>query len=214
MNFLPEKIENYAQDHTSPEDALLNELNRQTNIKVLQPRMLSGHLQGRLLSFISKMIQPKNVLEIGTYTGYSALCLAEGIPAGGQLTTIEIDPEIADFAQQYFNRSVYADKIHLKVGDALSLIKEMNEPLDFVFIDADKGNYVNYLNLIYDKLPIGGYLLADNVLWSGKVTEPVSKKDEDTKVLVEFNKQIHQDARFENILLPIRDGLMLARKIA
>jgi caffeoyl-CoA O-methyltransferase len=214
MNFLPEKIENYAQDHTSPEDVLLHELNRQTHIKVLQPRMLSGHLQGRLLSFISKMIQPKNVLEIGTYTGYSALCLAEGIPEGGQLTTIEIDPEIANFAQQFFNKSPYKECIDLRVGNALDILAASSEIYDFVFIDADKGNYVNYLNLIYDKLHPGGYLLADNVLWSGKVTEPVNDKDEDTKVLVEFNKQIHQDARFENILLPIRDGLMLARKIA
>jgi caffeoyl-CoA O-methyltransferase len=214
MNFLPEKIENYAQDHTSPEDELLHELNRQTNIKVLQPRMLSGHLQGRLLSFISKMIQPKNVLEIGTYTGYSALCLAEGIPEGGQLTTIEIDPEIADFAQNYFNRSRHAKKIELLVGNAMDLLGQRNETYDFIFIDADKNNYVNYLNLIYDKLQIGGYLLADNVLWSGKVTEPINDKDEDTRVLVKFNQQIQDDPRFENILLPIRDGLMLARKIA
>jgi len=213
MNFLPEKIENYAQDHTSPENELLHELNRQTHLKVLQPRMLSGHLQGRLLSFVSKMIRPKNILEIGTYTGYSALCLAEGLAEGGKLTTIEIDPEIADFAQRYFDRSNYANQIDLQVGDALDILDKSQEVYDFVFIDADKGNYVNYLNLIYAKLAPGGYLLADNVLWSGKVTAPITEKDEDTKVLVAFNAQIHQDTRFENILLPIRDGLMLAKKL-
>jgi len=212
MNFLPPNIEKYADQHTSPESDLLNELERQTYIKILQPRMLSGHLQGRFLSMISKMIKPEHILEIGTYTGYSALCLAEGLDNNGTLTTIEIDPEIAEFADSYFQRSNYKNHIDLKVGNALEIIPVLSPKYDLVFIDADKTNYLNYLDLIFSKLNSGGYLIADNVLWSGKVAEPVDPKDLDTQILIEFNHKIQNDSRWENILLPIRDGLMMARK--
>jgi caffeoyl-CoA O-methyltransferase len=212
MNFLPPNIEKYADQHTSPESDLLNELERQTYIKILQPRMLSGHLQGRFLSMISKMIKPEHILEIGTYTGYSALCLAEGLDNNGTLTTIEIDPEIAEFADSHFQRSNYKNHIDLKVGNALEIIPVLSPKYDLVFIDADKTNYLNYLDLIFSKLNSGGYLIADNVLWSGKVAEPVDPKDLDTQILIEFNHKIQNDSRWENILLPIRDGLMMARK--
>jgi predicted O-methyltransferase YrrM len=212
MNFLPPNIEKYSDQHTSPESDLLNELERQTYIKILQPRMLSGHLQGRFLSMISKMIKPEHILEIGTYTGYSALCLAEGLDNNGTLTTIEIDPEIAEFADSYFQRSKYKNHIDLKVGNALEIIPVLSPKYDLVFIDADKTNYLNYLDLIFSKLNMGGYLIADNVLWSGKVAVPVDSKDLDTQILIEFNHKIHNDSRWENILLPIRDGLMMARK--
>lgn len=212
MNFLPNHIEKYADQHTSPESELLNELERQTYIKILQPRMLSGHLQGRFLSMISKMIKPEHILEIGTYTGYSALCLAEGLDNNGTLTTIEIDPEIAEFADSYFQRSNYKNHIDLKVGNALEIIPILSPKYDLIFIDADKTNYLNYLDLIFSKLNSGGYLIADNVLWSGKVTEPVDSKDLDTQILIEFNNKIQNDIRWENLLLPIRDGLMMARK--
>lgn len=212
MNFLPPNIEKYADQHTSAESDLLNELERQTHIKILQPRMLSGHLQGRFLSMISKMIQPEHILEIGTYTGYSALCLAEGLDNNGTLTTIEIDPEIAEFADNYFQKSSYSSQIDLKVGNALEIIPVLSPKFDLIFIDADKTNYLNYLELVYPKINKGGYLIADNVLWSGKVTEPVDNKDFDTQILIEFNSSIQNDTRWENILLPIRDGLMIARK--
>ncbi len=212
MNFLPNNIEKYADQHTSPESELLNELERQTHIKILQPRMLSGHLQGRFLSMISKMIKPEHILEIGTYTGYSALCLAEGLDNNGTLTTIEIDPEIAEFADSYFQRSNYKNHIDLKVGNSLDIIPVLSPKYDLIFIDADKTNYLNYLDLVYTKLNVGGYLIADNVLWSGKVAEQVDSKDLDTQILIEFNSKIQNDLRWENILLPIRDGLMLARK--
>lgn len=212
MNFLPPNIEKYADHHTSSESELLHELERQTYIKILQPRMLSGHLQGRFLSMISKMIKPEHILEIGTYTGYSALCLAEGLDQNGTLTTIEIDPEIAEFAQAYFNQSNFSNQIDLKIGDALEIIPILSPKFDLIFIDADKTNYLNYLELIIPKLNKGGYLIADNVLWSGKVAEPIDSKDIDTQVLIEFNKKIHSNDRLENILLPIRDGLMLVRK--
>jgi caffeoyl-CoA O-methyltransferase len=212
MNFLPPNIEKYADQHTSSESELLHELERQTYIKILQPRMLSGHLQGRFLSMISKMIKPEHILEIGTYTGYSALCLAEGLDNNGTLTTIEIDPEIAEFAQTYFDKSNFNNQIELKIGNALEIIPNLSPKFDLIFIDADKTNYLNYLELVIPKLNKGGYLIADNVLWSGKVTEPIDSKDLDTQVLIEFNAKIHADEQFENILLPIRDGLMMVRK--
>ncbi|MCB9188930.1 MAG: O-methyltransferase [Flavobacteriales bacterium] len=213
MNFLPEEIDNYATEHSSKESELLYQLNRQTNIKVLQPRMLSGHLQGRILSMLSNMIQPEYILEIGTYTGYSALCMAEGLKDDGKLISIEIDPEIAEFAIDFIGQSEYSQKIHVHVGDAMEYIEQLESGFDLVFIDADKSNYPQYLELVYPKLKMGGYLIADNVLWSGKVAFPAKEKDIDTQVLQGFNRKLTDDKRFENILLPVRDGLMIARKV-
>lgn len=214
MNFIPENIDEYAQQNTSPESDLLNKLNRQTHLKVVAPRMLSGHLQGRFLSMMSTMICPKNILEIGTYTGYSALCMAEGLSENGQLTTVEVDPEIAAFAQQYFDQSPYSKQIKIQIGNALEIIPKLEQTFDLVFIDADKSNYSNYADAVHSKLAIGGHIIADNVLWSGKVVEPIDPKDVDTSALIAFNEQITKDERYENTLLPIRDGLMVARKIS
>ncbi|CAG5086273.1 O-methyltransferase [Parvicella tangerina] len=213
MDFLPEEIDNYAVTHTSKESELLYRLNRATNMKVLQPRMLSGHLQGRVLSMLSNMIQPRHILEIGTYTGYSALCLAEGLAMGGKLLSIEIDPEIAEFAKDFIEASEYAEQIEVVVGNAMQTIDTINEQIDLVFIDADKSNYLNYLKKVYPKLKVGGYIIADNVLWSGKVVKLANEKDMDTKALQEFNQFVQEDDRFENVLMPIRDGLMVARKL-
>lgn len=213
MNFLPQEIDDYSGDHSSPEDELLFKLNRETNIKVLQPRMLSGHLQGRILSMMSHMIQPSFILEIGTYTGYSALCLAEGLKENGKLVTIEIDPEVVEFADKFFQESKFADQIHQEVGDAVSIIERIEDEIDLVFIDADKGNYITYLEKVYPKLRVGGYIIADNVLWSGKVAYPANPKDKDTQILQKFNAMIQNDDRFENVLMPVRDGLMVARKV-
>lgn len=213
MNFLPEEIDEYAVAHTSKESELLYKLNRETNIKVLQPRMLSGHLQGRVLSMFSHMIKPNFILEIGTYTGYSALCMAEGLSETGKILSLEIDPEIAEFAREFIDSSSFKDKIEVKVGNAIELIDTISEDIDLVFIDADKSNYPNYFEKVYPKLKVGGYIIADNVLWSGKVVSDPKEKDIDTKVLQEFNELVHQDDRFENVLVPVRDGLMVARKI-
>ena len=212
MDFINENIENYALAHSEKEPELLYELNRQTHIQVLQPRMLSGHLQGRVLSMMSKMIAPSIILEIGTYTGYSALCLAEGLQKDGKIITIDINYELEPFTRKFFNQSEYADKIDFRIGNALEIIPTLNTPLDIVFIDADKSNYINYYDLVIDHVRPGGYIIADNVLWSGKVLEPIEKLDEDTKTLLEYNTKIQQDERVENVLLPIRDGLMIARK--
>lgn len=213
MNFLPEEIEAYAIENTSHESDLLHRLNRETHLKVLQPRMLSGHLQGRVLSMFSHMIKPQFILEIGTYTGYSALCMAEGLDKGGKILSLEIDPEIAEFAMDFIAASSYADQIEVKVGNAMEIIDTLDRKIDLVFIDADKSNYQGYLDKVYPKLSIGGYIIADNVLWSGKVVQEAKEKDVDTKVLQEFNRQVTEDERFENVLLPIRDGLMVARKL-
>ena len=212
MEFLPEKIENYSVENTSRESDLLSELNRETWAKVMTPRMLSGHLQGRILSMISNMLKPKIIIEIGTYTGYSALCLAEGLSENGTLHTIDINEEYTSYAHKYFQKSEYTDKIIQHIGSAVDVIPSILEKVQLVFIDADKENYSNYYNLIFDKLEIGGYIIADNVLWSGKVVEV--KMDEETKALDEYNKMIHNDNRVENILLPVRDGLMICKKIS
>lgn len=213
MHFLPEEIDQYAAKHTSKESELLYQLNRQTHLKVLQPRMLSGHVQGRMLSMFSNMIQPKLIVEIGTYTGYSGLCLAEGLQQDGKLISIEIDPEIAEFATKFIQQSPFSDKIDVRVGDAMHVLDEITEPIDLVFIDADKSNYLNYYEKVYSKIRMGGYFIADNVLWSGKVARPAAEKDHDTKILQEFNSLVTNDERYENVLLPLRDGLMVARKI-
>jgi len=212
MNFLDEKLDHYVLEHTSNESKLLYELHRETYLKVLQPRMLSGHFQGRVLSMISKMIQPKRILELGTYTGYSALCLAEGLTKNGHLHTVDKNEERQDFVQSFIDRSAFSKQITQHIGSALSIIPQLNEDWDLVFIDADKENYLNYYNLIIPTLKSGSYILADNILWSGKVVDKTAQ-DKDTILLREFNKQITEDPRIENILLPIRDGIQIGRVI-
>lgn len=207
------EIQHYCDSHTTSENAVLQELNRDTHVNVLQPRMLSGHFQGRLLSMLSKMIQPESILEIGTYTGYSALCLAEGLRENGKLITIDINPEQEERIHKYIAASGKQDKIQFIVGDAFNIIKTLDKTFDLVFIDADKPNYQRYYDLVFDKVKPGGYIIADNALWSGKVVDPEAvQKDKDTKILDAFNATIQQDKRVENILLPIRDGLMVVRK--
>lgn len=211
MDFLPEKIDNYVVAHSQEEPELLQDLNRETWQKILNPRMLSGGFQGRVLSMISKLIQPKTVLEIGTYTGYSALCMAEGMKKEGMLHTIDKNEELFDFQKKYFEKSEYKNQIKQYVGSALDIIPSLDEKFDLVFIDADKANYINYFNLIIDKMNSGGVILSDNVLWSGKVTEKVDPKDKDTEALVAYNKLLNSDSRVETVLLPIRDGLTITR---
>jgi len=214
MNFLPEEIEQYAERFTTAEPEVLADLNRYTHGNVLQPRMLSGHLQGRVISMLSKMIRPEVVVEVGTYTGYSALCWAEGLAEGGVVHTIEVDDELEPKIQRFINQSDYSEKVHLHIADAKDKLKELKGPFDVVFLDADKSNYSNYLNLAIDKVRDGGYIVADNVLWSGKVVEPINSMDTDTKALYDFAELVHQNPHLENVLLPIRDGLLIARKIA
>lgn len=212
MEFIASELDQYVCSHTSLEDALLTKLNRETHIKVMSPRMLSGHFQGRVLSMLSHMIRPERILEIGTYTGYSALCMAEGLTENGKLITIDVNPQLEQFVRGFFNDSAYADKIDFRIADAMELIPQLEETFDMVFIDADKHNYPNYYNLVFDKVRSGGYILADNVLWSGKVTGEYEKLDKDTRVLMDFNRMIQEDDRVENVLLPIRDGIMIVRK--
>jgi predicted O-methyltransferase YrrM len=213
MHFLPEKLDNYVVAHSQEEPKVLQELTKETWQKVLNPRMLSGAFQGRILSMITKIIQPKNILEIGTYTGYSALCLAEGLPSEGKIITIDKNEELEPICTKYFNESTYKDQIILHTGNALDVIPQLNKPFDLVFIDADKENYSNYFDLIIDQMPSGGIIIADNVLWSGKVLDKLElEKDMETKALHEFNQKIHQDTRVENVLFPVRDGLMVIRK--
>ncbi len=212
MHFLDPKLEDYLSAHHDPEPELLKSLNRETHLKVLQPRMLSGPLQGRYLSFLSKMLSPKYILEIGTYTGYSALCLAEGLSETGELHTLEINDELESFAQAYFNQSDYKDQIHLHIGDALDSLKTLSRPWDLIFIDADKPRYLDYYKKLVPELKSGAVILADNVLWSGKVLENPDPQDESTLALLEFNKFVQQDDRVDNLLLPLRDGLMCIQK--
>ena len=212
MYFIPEKLDDYVVQHTENEPELLRELSRETFQKILQPRMLSGHFQGRILSFLSKLIRPKKILELGTFTGYSALCLAEGLDKDGELHTIDKNEELVSFQRRYFNRSIHGSKIHQHTGCALEIIKKLNYEFDLIFIDADKSNYVNYFNLLANKIKRGGVLISDNVLWSGKVIEPLENSDLSTKVLLEYNRLLKEDPRFETILLPIRDGLTLSIK--
>lgn len=213
MHFLPEDIDQYAHQFTQKESELLAKLNRDTQIKMVNPRMLSGHLQGRFLSMISHLKQPKTILEIGTYTGYSALCLAEGLNKNGRLITIDINEEIAHFAQQFIDQSDYTSQIELMVGDATKIIPTLTQTFDLVFIDADKENYNVYFDLIIDKVPQNGYILIDNVLWDGHILKPENEMDLNTKAIHQFNQKVHNDSRVKNLLLPIRDGLMLLRKI-
>ncbi|TXC78450.1 O-methyltransferase [Luteibaculum oceani] len=213
MEFLDNKLQEYANNHSSKEPQLLYELNRETYQKVLQPRMLSGHFQGRLLSMISHMLKPKNILEIGTYTGYSALCMAEGLQKGGELHTIDLNDELQPYLEKYFGKSEFGNQIKMHWGNALEIIPKIKCEFDLVFIDADKENYSAYLEIIWDKLPVGAHILADNVLWSGKVLEPAKPKDKDTIGLQRFNKEVAENPKLEKVLLPIRDGLFLMRKI-
>jgi predicted O-methyltransferase YrrM len=213
MEFLPTNIEQYTENHTQAESNLLNDLNRDTNLNVLQPRMLSGHVQGRILSMFSKMIRPNCILEIGTYTGYAALCMAEGLTKTGELHTIDNNEELEKRITKYFDASDYSGQLHFHIGDALDIIPALNIKPDLTFIDADKENYLNYYKLIIDQLDSGSFIIADNVLWSGKVTdEEIRMNDEETKALHTFNEFIHQDERVENVLFPVRDGLMVIRK--
>jgi predicted O-methyltransferase YrrM len=211
MDFLPKKIDDYISAHSQQAPDLLQELYRETWQKVLNPRMLSGPFQGRVLSIISKLVQPKTILEIGTYTGYSALCLAEGLRPDGQLHTLDNNEELVDFQRKYFERSPYHPQIHQHLGNALDLLPKIDAKFDLVFIDADKSNYSNYFRLIIDKMNPGGVILSDNVLWSGKVVEALDPKDIDTAALLAYNKLLCEDPRLETVLLPIRDGLTLSR---
>ena len=211
MNFIQQDIEEYAEAHTTPENELLKKITRETYLEVLQPRMLSGHLQGRLLSMFSKMIEPRNILEIGTYTGYSALCLAEGLSEEGKLVTLDKNIELFDRVNTYFSESLFRKKIKMLHGDALELIPNLKESWDLVFIDADKENYYEYYKMTLPHVRSGGYIIADNVLWSGKVIDS-SADDADTMALRAFNSALLSDVSVEVILLPIRDGLTVARK--
>ncbi len=212
MHFLPQEIDDYVVQHSAKEPELLQQLNRETNQKVLQPRMLSGHYQGRLLSLLSKLINPQNILEIGTYTGYSALCLAEGMKAGGILHTIDLNEELLDLQKRYFEASPWKEQIIQHLGDATHIIPALEEDFDLVFIDADKPNYPVYFQQIMEKLRPGGVILSDNVLWSGKVVEPVKKDDESTQALLEYNRLLAEDERLETVMLPVRDGLTISRR--
>lgn len=213
MDFLPKNINDYSENHTSLEDDLLVRINRETHAKVLNSRMLSGHMQGRVLSMFSQMMRPERILEIGTYTGYSALCLAEGLTEKGKIITIDVNEELESFTRGFFNESKYSNKIDFRIGDAVQIIPTLTDTFDLVFIDADKMNYQKYYDLVFDKVRVGGYIISDNVLWSGKVADIQEDKkiDKDTQNLLNFNKMCHDDLRTENILMPIRDGLMISR---
>ena len=211
MNFLPDKLDRYVVQHSQQEPLVLQELSRETWQKVLNPRMLSGAFQGRVLSMISKLIQPKNVLEIGTYTGYSAICIAEGLADGGVIHTLDKNEELEDLQNKYFEKSGYRNQIKQHFGNALEIIPTFSKTFDLVFIDADKSNYPNYFNLIIDRMSSGGIILSDNVLWSGKVVEELNPKDADTRALLEYNSLLNSDDRIETVLLPIRDGLTISR---
>nr|WP_321226616.1 O-methyltransferase [uncultured Psychroserpens sp.] len=213
MYFLPEKLDDYVVAHSEEEPELLQQLTRETYQKILQPIMLSGPYQGRVLSMISKLIRPKTILELGTFTGYATLCLAEGLQSDGEIHTIDVNEELEDFQRKYFDKSGYGLQIHQHLGSALDIIPKLNQTFDLVFIDADKPNYVNYFNLIIGKLNPGGIILSDNVLWHGKVIEPLDEKDNSTKAVLEFNTLLKNDKRIETVLLPIRDGLTISRKI-
>ena len=211
MDFLDPAIEHYALQHSQPESNILQKINRQTHAQVLMPRMLSGALQGNVLATFSRMIKPMNVLEIGTYTGYSAICLAQGVQAQGKVYTIDINEELEARVRAYFEEAQMTTKINYYIGNALHIIPTLDVLFDIVFIDADKKNYAAYYDLVFDKVNKGGYIIADNVLWSGKVLH--SPMDEDTASIDAFNKKVHNDKRVRNLLMPIRDGLMIAQKI-
>lgn len=211
MHFISEELEQYIEKHSANEPELLQQLNKETYQKILQPRMLSGHFQGRVLSMLSKILNPKHILELGTYTGYATLCLAEGLKSDGTIDTIDINEELEDIQQKYFSASAFKDQIIQHVGNALDIVPTLNKKFDLVFIDADKENYINYWNLIVPMMNKGGIILSDNVLWSGKVLEDVQKNDKSTPILLKYNKIVNEDPRVETVLLPLRDGLTVSR---
>lgn len=211
MHFISEELEHYVEQHCSPEPDLLQRLNKETYQKVLQPRMLSGHFQGRVLSMLSKLIRPERILELGTYTGYATLCLAEGLTASGELHSIDIKEELVNFQRKYFDASGYGNQIIQHIGPALEIIPTLEGPFDLVFMDADKENYIAYFHLILPKMKPGGIILSDNVLWSGKVVEPLQPNDKSTQVLLEYNQLLATHPKLETVLLPIRDGLTVSR---
>lgn len=206
------KLEKYIAAHISPEDEILKSIDRETNQKVLNPRMLSGHLQGQVLSMLSKMVQPANILEIGTFTGYSAICLARGLKPGGKLVTLEADDELENMIRSNFQKAGLSEKIELIIGQALEIIPHLEMPFDLIFIDADKREYLDYYKLLIDKILPGAFIIADNTLWNGKVAEPDCTGDEQTQGIIEFNEFIKNDLRVEKVILPIRDGITLIRK--
>ena len=212
-NFIDSKIFNYSLSKSSKEPKILNDLNRETHLKILNPRMLSGHYQGRILSLVSKIIKPKTVLEIGTYTGYSTICLSEGLDKNGSIHTIDHNEELLVIQNKYFKKAGISEKVKQYTGDATKIIKKLNLDFDLVFIDADKENYPLYFDLIIEKVKPGGVIIADNILWSGKILEKVEEEDYATKSIIEFNNKVNNDDRVETIMLPIRDGLSLIRKI-
>ena len=213
MNYINEHLEDYIIKHSQQEPRILKDLNRETNLKVLQPRMISGAHQGRLLSIISKIISPTKILEIGTFTGYSTLCLSEGLTKNGRIHTVDINEELYDLQRKYFKKSPFNDNIIQHLGNALEVIPTMDNNFDLIFLDADKNNYPEYLDVLISKLKIGGVLLSDNVLWDGKVLNPISEKDISTKAIVKYNKLLSQREDMDNVILPIRDGLTISRKI-
>lgn len=214
MDFIDKKIEAYAEGFTREEGEILSALNRETYAKIMTPRMLSGHLQGQVLRMFSQMIQPRNILEIGTYTGYSALCMVDGLQDGGKLVTIDVNEELQDIIQRYISEAGKTEQIDLRIGNALDIIPRLEQTFDLVFIDADKENYPNYFDMVIDKVSVGGYIIADNVLWSGKVLEDDADLDKDTVALKEYARKLKADPRVETVMMPIRDGLLLARKLA
>ena len=212
MNFLPDALDDYVVAHSEDEPALLQQLTRETYQKILQPIMLSGPYQGRILSMISKLVNPKSILEIGTFTGYATLCLAEGLQIDGEIHTIDVNEELVDFQRKYFDKSQFGSQIFQHLGSAIDVIPKLNKTFDLIFIDADKPNYVNYFHLIIDKLNPGGIILSDNVLWHGKVIEPLQPDDTSTKAILDYNNLLKNDDRIETVILPIRDGLTISRK--
>lgn len=207
------EIDNYILNHIDAEDEILTELDRETNLKVLGARMISGHLQGQVLSMLSQMINPKYILEVGTFTGYSAICLAKGLRKNGKLITIEIDDELETLASKYFQKAGIQDKIEQCIGSAIDIIPTLNQSFDLVFLDADKREYVKYYQLLIDKMQSGSYIIADNTLWSGKVLETPKADDHQTKGIIEFNTLIKNDPRVEKVILPLRDGMTVIRKL-
>jgi len=211
MNFLSEDIIAYLEDHTEPEPELLNKLNRETNLTVPFPNMLTGHVQGRFLSFISKLLRPRNILEVGTYTGYSAICFAEGMAEGGKIHTIDKNPELEDIAMRYFKEAGLEKSIMPYQGDALEIIPELEGTFDLIFLDADKENYPNYLGLLKDKLSLNGLMMIDNTLWNGKVLKKAHSGDQETQGIQKLNKLVVEDPELDSFMLPLRDGITLVR---
>lgn len=213
MQRFNDSVNEYIVNHSTQPSTLLNELERETHLKILRPQMVSGHIQGKILEMISCMIQPTAILELGTFTGYSTLCLAKGLNIDGIIHTIDINDELEDFTQSFFNKSEYKNQIAFHIGDARKIIKDINEEFDLVFIDADKRQYLEYYELVFDKVKTGGFIIADDILWYGKVNEEIDPNDTYTKGLIEFNEMVQNDARVENVVFPVRDGLMVVRKL-